>query len=312
MKKFTFKTNSGLNISGKCIVFPQKSKKILENAYDFIFIHAFPFDSKMYLKNFEERDFMGALNRISLNKGKIRIFLPDMPGFGESELFGSKPINLLPYMEIVNEIVNFFQIKRLILGGCSMGGYIALEFVRNHPNIIEGLVLIDTKPYADNDEQRQNRLDTIKVINNSLELYSDNERTNINLKKLSIQDSKIKSFMDNLYSRITSLLTQKEKPKIAKHIMNLMKKQRALGIIHALNGMAGRKDTSSVLKNLKTNTLIIVGENDTITPIDTAKHMKNITSNATLEIISSAGHLSNMENSFEFNQNLLKWIQLKF
>jgi len=71
-------------------------------------------------------------------------------------------------------------------------------------------------------------------------------------------------------------------------------------------------DTSIILKNLKINTLIIVGVNDTITPINTAKQMKNITSNAALEIIPSAGHLSNMENLFEFNQRLLKWLKMNF
>jgi len=50
-----------------------------------------------------------------------------------------------------------------------------------------------------------------------------------------------------------------------------MKKQKALGVIHALNGMVGRNDTSIVLKNLKINTLIIVRQNDTITSIETAK-----------------------------------------
>ncbi|MFX1476723.1 MAG: alpha/beta fold hydrolase [Promethearchaeota archaeon] len=311
MKKFAFKINSGLNISGKYIVFPQKSENTTKSAYDFIFIHAFPLDSDMYINNFEEHKFISALNKISSLKGIIRIFLPDLPGFGESELLSSKPIDLQPYVESVSEIVNHFQMKRLIIGGCSMGGYIALEYVRNSPHIIQGLVLIDTKPYADNEDQIQNRLDTINIIDEALEFYSENERSTIRMKKLYTQNGNVKSFLDNLHVRITSQITQKEKPKIATQILNLMKKQKALGIIHALNGMAGRKDTSIVLKSLKVNTLIIVGENDAITPLNIAKQMKNFTSNATLELIPSAGHLSNMENFFDFNQKLIKWIQLK-
>ncbi|MFW9879507.1 MAG: alpha/beta fold hydrolase [Candidatus Thorarchaeota archaeon] len=310
MMNFTFKTNSGLNISGKLIVFPQKSERNFKNNCDFLFIPAFPFDSEMYVKNFEEPKFIKALNKFSLENGEIRIFLLDMPGFGESELFNSKPMDLLPYVESVNEIVNHFQIKKFIFGGCSMGGYIALEYMRDNPSIIEGLVLIDTKPYADNEEQKKNRFNTIKLIENSLEFYSENERSNINLKKLYERDSKVKYFIDSLYSRITSHITQKEKPKIAKQILNSIKNQKAFGIIHALNGMAGRSDTSIVLKNLKVKTLIIVGENDIVTPIEIAKQMKKMTANAVLEIIPSTGHLSNMENLFEFNQRLLKWLQI--
>ncbi|MFW9968929.1 MAG: alpha/beta fold hydrolase, partial [Candidatus Odinarchaeota archaeon] len=106
--------------------------------------------------------------------------------------------------------------------------------------------------------------------------------------------------------------TQKKMPKIDKKILNLMKKQKAVGVIHALNGMAGRDDTSIILRNLKINTLILVGENDNITPVGIAKQMKEMITNATLEIIPFAGHLSNMENLFEFNQKLLNWLQIKF
>ena len=301
-----------LKIFGKCITLPQKSKDKLIDAYDFVFIHAFHFDSDMYIQNFEEPQFISNLNKISSVKGRIRFFLPDMPGFGESEIFNSKPKDLLPYVEVINKIVNFFHIKKLILGGCSMGGYIALEYARNNLNNLEGLILIDTKPLADNDEQKQNRLNTINTVENLLENYSQNQRSLIKMHKLYAKHSELKTYIEDLYKHVTSQKTREEKPKVANQILNLMKRQKALGIIHALNGMAGRKDTSNILKNFKKDILIIVGENDTITPIEIAKQMKSIISNAKLEILPSAGHLSNMENLLEFNQSLLKWIQIKF
>lgn len=313
MKNFRFKTNSGLNISGKYVVFPQKSEKSLENAYDFIFIHAFPYSSEMYVYNFGEKKFIDELNAISLAKGNIRIFLPDLPGFGESELFSSKPLNLLPYVEIVKELVNQFQIQRLVLGGCSMGGYIALEYARNTPNFIEGLVLIDTKPDADNEDQIRKRLSIINLLEKSAQSFYSNEKPgNITLKKIYKRDTQIKSFLDNLLSRVISEHTRKKKVKIANQVLGVMKNQKVLGVIHALNGMAGRNDTSIVLENLSANVLIMVGENDTIIPLNTAKRMKNTTSKGTLEIIPSAGHFSSIENMHEFNQSLLNWFKLNF
>ena len=91
-----------------------------------------------------------------------------------------------------------------------------------------------------------------------------------------------------------------------------MKSQKVLGVMHALNGMAGRNDTLKVLESLKVNALILVGENDTITPTEIAKRMEKTILNATLTIIPSAGHLSNMENMHEFNQSLINWFQFKF
>ena len=313
MKSFKYTTKSGLNISGKYLIFPQKSENSLENNHDFIFIHAFPFDSDMYVHNFEDSKLIKTLNEISLVKGNIRIFLPDLPGFGKSELFSSKPLNLLPYVEIVEDIVNHFQIQRLILGGCSMGGYIALEHIRNYPELIEGLVLIDTKPDADDEDQMQNRLNTIKMLEESSQNFYSNEKpVNITLKMLYERDAQIKSFLDNLHSRVISENTQRKKVKIANQILNIMKSQKVLGVMHALNGMAGRNDTLKVLESLKVNALILVGENDTITPTEIAKRMEKTILNATLTIIPSAGHLSNMENMHEFNQSLINWFQFKF
>ena len=144
-----------------------------------------------------------------------------------------------------------------------MGGYIALEYARNNSNNLEGLILIDTKPYADNDDQKQNRCNTIKIIENSISNYSESKRSLLNMQKLYSEYNELRIFIDDLYSRITSQKTREEKPDVANQILNLMKKQNALGIIHALNGMAGRNDTSLLLKNFKKNILIFVGENDT-------------------------------------------------
>ncbi|MFX0010083.1 MAG: alpha/beta fold hydrolase [Candidatus Hermodarchaeota archaeon] len=313
MKNFTFTTNSGLKISGKYLIFPQKSENSLETDHNFIFIHAFPFDSDMYVHNFEDSKMIDTLNKISLVKGNLRIFLPDLPGFGKSELFSLKPLNLLPYVEIIKEMVNHFQIQKLILGGCSMGGYIALEYIRNYPELIEGLVLIDTKPDADDEDQMQNRLNTIKMLEKSSQnFYSNENPINITLKMLYKRDAQIKSFLTSLHSRVISEKTQRKKVKIANQILEIMKNQKVLAVIHALNGMAGRNDTFKVIESLKVNALILVGEKDTITPTEIAKRMENAISNATLTIIPSAGHLSNMENTHEFNQSLLNWFQLKF
>ena len=88
-----------------------------------------------------------------------------------------------------------------------------------------------------------------------------------------------------------------------------MKNQTPKGAIHALNAMAGRKDTSEVLKSFKNKVLIITGLEDEITPIEIAKEMEQLTSEATLKIIESAGHLSNFENPHRFNQILMEWIK---
>jgi len=87
-----------------------------------------------------------------------------------------------------------------------------------------------------------------------------------------------------------------------------MKKQSLIGVIHALGAMAGRVDNTKVLQNFNGKVLIFVGENDSITPVDTAKEMKRLAKNSELNIIPSAGHLSSMDHPSEFNNIFFNWL----
>lgn len=154
MKYWIFRTSNGLNITGNYLVFPHNQECNSDKLLDIILIHAFPFDSSMYFSNLKHELLIETLNQISLEKGKIRVFLPNLPGFGESDPFYKKPKDLVPYVNVINTIVKKFNIQNLIIGGCSIGGYIALEYMRNHVESLKGLILIDTKAIPDNLEQK--------------------------------------------------------------------------------------------------------------------------------------------------------------
>lgn len=311
MKKLEIKTKAGFLISVSYFEFFSKSNKQAEDYYNIILIHAFPFDSEMFISNFNEKKFIDKYNKTAMNNKRLRIFIPDLPGFGKSDILKSKPKNLIPYVEAIKELVDRCQIERFYLGGCSMGGYISLEYFSAYPNDIEGLILMDTKPFADNEDQLENRKNTVKLIISSLQSYPENERTEIRMERLTKVDHKIKDYINSLYFLITSENTRLNNPKIAEKILQLMRKQKATSYIHALLGMAGRKDNFNIIKTAKIPILIIVGEYDSITPVEIAKRVYNAAEYANLEIISNAGHLSNLENRDQFNQILLNWIFLK-
>ena len=65
--------------------------------------------------------------------------------------------------------------------------------------------------------------------------------------------------------------------------------------------MALREDSSDLLSKINVPTLIVVGDQDAITPPAESHMMASIISNATVVEISGAGHLSNLENPDEFN-----------
>ena len=308
MKKIAFKTKAGFLISGSYFEFCSKSNKQVEDYRDIILIHAFPFDSEMFISNFNEKKFIQKYFKTAINNKGLRFFIPDLPGFGKSDILPSEPNDLQPYVESIKELIDRYQIERFYLGGCSMGGYISLEYFSTYPNDIEGLVLMDTKPFADNEDQLKNRRNTVKMINSSLQSHPEDARTEIRMKDLSKIDNEIKDYINNLYLLLTSENTRLNKLKIAEKILKLMKKQKAISYTHALLGMAGRKDNFNIIKRAKIPILIIVGEYDSITPVHIAEQVFNAAQHANLEIVPNAGHLSNLENIEQFNLILSNWL----
>ena len=72
------------------------------------------------------------------------------------------------------------------------------------------------------------------------------------------------------------------------------------GIAGDLRGMALRGDSSDLLPNISVPTLLVVGDQDVITPPAESQNMAAIIPNATLVEVSGAGHLSNLENPDAF------------
>lgn len=91
-----------------------------------------------------------------------------------------------------------------------------------------------------------------------------------------------------------------------------MKQQSIKGILHALSAMAGRRDNTDAIKNFEKEVLLIVGENDSITPIEMFNQMDKLILKITLDVIPNVGHLSNIEKPLKFNQVLLNWIKYNF
>lgn len=309
MKEFKFSSRTGTIVQGKYHNFPVKAKAKEGPTLDIVLIHAFPFDSDMYLANFEDEEFFDKLNDLAIRRGEIRVFIPDLPGFGNSEPFKSRPQNLIPYCEVIQNLMLEFDIEHLILGGCSMGGYITLEFANQFPQNLEGMILMDTKPSADTDQARQNRLDTIKQLEEILKETVRPRDDKLTIAEIFSEYAEIQKFIEGLYTKVVSKKQLESESEKGTKIKALMKDQTVKGIIHALSGMAGRVDNTSTLKQFEGETLILVGDDDRITPIEIARKMNKTAQDSTLHIIPDAGHLSNWENVSEFNRYLFDWLQ---
>jgi 3-oxoadipate enol-lactonase len=238
-----------------------------------IFIHGFPLNKSMWDLQIE------AL------KDEYRVIAYDIRGHGDSDA-GHEDFSLDVFANDLISFMDGLSIKKAAVCGLSMGGYIVLNAIENNPERFEALILCDTHYAADTPEVRENRLVVIE-----------------NIKKNGLEDYAHES-IKNLFAPVSLLSKDTEITSVREMIV----KTSNLSIYNTLHALAKRKDTSGILSQIKIPVLILVGYEDKITPPEMAESMHKKINSSQMNIIENAGHLSNMENPFEFNYQIRKFL----
>jgi len=240
-----------------------------------IFIHGFPLNKSMW-----------DIQTEALKKN-YRVIAYDIRGHGNSDP-GIDEFFIELFVNDLLRLMEKLEIEKSILCGLSLGGYIALNAVLKYPERFDGLILNDTQCIADTPEIKENRcIAIIRIKEKGVEPYADES-----IKKL---------FSPGSFTK------KKNEIAAVKEMIVSTPKQSLCNTLHAL---AERKETCSGLKEINIPTLIMVGNEDKITPIAVAQQMHEKILNSKLEIIPQAGHLSNLENPIAFNSHLLKFLEL--
>ncbi|GAB4365578.1 MAG: alpha/beta fold hydrolase [Calditrichia bacterium] len=236
-----------------------------------IFLHAFPLNHSMWEPQMA-----------SLEEKGVGYLAPDFPGFGASKV---SPITyqMSDYAELVNRLLSELGIRKAIVVGLSMGGYVALALYRNHPEIFAGLMLANTRASADSPETRERRMDMIKSLQTTGDLNP-------------IIDSHIPKFFTEI--------TRKNKQDLVEQIIFQMQKSSVDGVIQALLAMADRADSRPILPTINFPVTVVTGDADPLTGIEDAQDMVSRIPGAELVIIREAAHLSNIEQPRQFNSAL--------
>lgn len=234
-----------------------------------ILIHAFPTDQRLWQPQQEEL------------KEHFRVITLDLWGFGESSSVDGKAISMAEYADEVKQLLDYLKIDKAIIGGESMGGYIALAFLEKYPNQTLGLVLSNTQAVADSPETKATR-----------------EKTALDVLKNGTEDL-INGFMSKALSSNASQQTKD-------YLHHILKLQKSSAIASALRGMALRNSTSAILATTKLPILIITGELDNVISPQQSIDMHSLSKNSQLIILSNAGHLSNLEQPKQWNQAVIE------
>lgn len=238
-----------------------------------VFIHGFPFSRATWEAQLE------ALPEA------IRAIAYDVRGHGKSAV-GDGHYTIELFVDDLLALLDHLQIEAAVLCGLSMGGYIALRATEREPGRVRALVLCDTQSAADTDAAKLGRAAAIRQI----------------------QSSGTTAFVDGLLPKLFTAESIRAETGAVELIRRMMRATDPLAITGTLLALAARTDTTAALAGMDRPALLMFGEDDPITPPDAGRQMLAALPHATLELIPRAAHVSNLENSADFNRHLLSFL----
>jgi pimeloyl-ACP methyl ester carboxylesterase len=118
-----------------------------------------------------------------------------------------------------------------------------------------------------------------------------------------------RAIADDMIPVLLGSTTRKSRPSIIERVRTMIDATSPVGIAGAQRGMAERLDSTHLLPSIHLPVLVIVGAEDTLTPIAEAESLQENIRGARLRVIQAAGHLSNMENPEDFNKEIVEFLK---
>lgn len=212
-----------------------------------------------------------------------RLITPDLRAFGGStEMDSLGAVSMNDYAHDLIDLLDELNIKRVVVGGASMGGYAAMAFVQLAGDRVDGLVFANTRATADTPEGRANRRNMLALVNREGSAGVARE----------------------MMPKLLGKTTLDTNPEVEPFVRRLIKQQSPLAIRCAIHRMMHRLDSTPLLAQVTAPALVIAGEEDELISIDESRALAEAMPNASLVVIPRAGHLSNLEQPDAFNTAL--------
>lgn len=208
----------------------------------------------------------------------------DLRGFGESSV--AAPYSMDQYADDVAAFMDRLQIERAVICGLSMGGYVAFALWRRHKPRVQALILADTKAAADSDEGREKRRAMAQLAR---------ERG-----PAAVADATIPGMVGKH--------TRESAPHVVNSVYRMLASANVAGLVGALDALRERPDSTATLSTIDVLTLIIVGEDDVLTPVSDAEAMCRAIYGSRMQVIAQAGHVSNVERPAAFNHVVAEFL----
>lgn len=243
-----------------------------------VFLHAFPLSSAMWQP------------QLDALPGGWRAIAPDLRGFGGSRLPDNSPgtpaTSFDDHADDLERLWQHLDLPPAVVVGLSMGGYLAFAFYRRRPDLVAALVLADSRAEPDTEDARARR-DEMKA-------------TALNQGAAAVAEAMV--------PKLIGASTESARPGVARDVHAMIRQSAPDAIAAALECLKTRADSTPMLGEIACPTLVLVGDEDELTPPPLSERMVRAIRGASLAILPGAGHLSNLEQPEAFNDELFGFL----
>jgi len=216
---------------------------------------------------------------------RYQVLLPDLRGHGDSGI-GEGPATMAKHATDLVKVLDQEHIRRAVLAGVSIGGYVLFEFWRTNSDRMAGLVLANTKAQADTAEGRATRLEAAARV---MEQGSD-------------------PFFESMLPRLLGETTRKTRPDLVQGALGMMQKMSPEDVAMVQRGMAERRDSVEILGTMKVSTLVLTGDEDVLTGVGEAQLIERHIPGSQMKVVAKAGHYSPWEQPEEVGKILRQFV----
>ncbi len=242
-----------------------------------VLLHGFPLSSAMWTPV-----------RTALEQA-ARVVTPDLRGFGGS----GKPDAGYAIDELAADVValaDALGLERFVLGGHSMGGYVALRVAAARRERLAGLILVDSRAEADSAEGRARRDAAIARI----------------------ARGEPAAFLDEFVANLVGPSSRARAPRLLEEMRAIAAEASPAALAGCLAGMRDRSDSSALLPGLDLPALVVVGREDALTPPEAARAMAGALPRCRLAEIPLSGHTPSMERPIPTAEAMLAFLRESF
>ncbi|MEO8257437.1 MAG: alpha/beta fold hydrolase [Acidobacteriota bacterium] len=238
-----------------------------------VLIHGFPLNARMWEPQLE------------LAQHGWRVIVPQLRGF-DGPAADPVAASVDDYAGDVIDLLDALHIEQAVIGGLSMGGYITFAVFRHAARYFRGMILADTRAQADTPEGVEGRQRMIQLV----------------------REKGAAAAADEMLPRLIGASTRALRPEVEQAVRGLILSNPPETIVGALMALMTRPDATPSLAAIHCPALVLVGDEDVITPPAASREIAGGIAGAELVVIPGAGHMSNMEQPAAFNRAVARFL----